>query len=347
MRFKAITLAGLALAATLALGACGGEQTATAPISLLNVSYDPTREFYEEFNADFTAGYKTEDGRTVTVNQSHGGSGKQARSVIDGLDADVVTLALEGDIDVIAKATGKIPSDWRSKLPSNSAPYTSTIVFLVRKGNPKNIKDWNDLATPGVGVITPNPKTSGGARWNYLAAWAYSMKQAPGDEAKAEAFVGSIYKNVLKLDTGARASTTTFTQQNTGDVLITWENEGLLTLAEPDKKDNFEVIYPSISIKAEPPVAVVVGNAEKKGPAQLKAAEDYLKHLYSPAGQKLAAKHFYRPVDPSLADPADIGRFKQIEMVTIDDPLFGGWAQAQPKHFDEGGLFDKIYQPAQ
>jgi sulfate/thiosulfate transport system substrate-binding protein len=343
MRFRIF-----ALAATLALAACGGEQQAgSGPVALLNVSYDPTRELYEEFNAAFSAEYKTADGRSVTVNQSHGGSGKQARSVVDGLDADVVTLALQGDIDLIAKETGKIPADWRSKLPANSAPYTSTIVFLVRKDNPKGIKDWSDLALPGVGVITPNPKTSGGARWIYLAAWAYSLKQAPGDETKAAAFVGSIYKNVLKLDTGARASTTTFTQQNTGDVLITWENEGLLTLAEPDKAGNYELVYPSLSIKAEPPVAVVVGNAEKKGPVQVKAAEDYLKYLYSPVGQKLAAKHFYRPNDPSQADPADIARFPQIEMVTIDDPLFGGWAQAQPKHFDEGGLFDKIYQPAQ
>ncbi|HEV7690481.1 MAG TPA: sulfate ABC transporter substrate-binding protein [Hyphomonadaceae bacterium] len=341
MRLKLI-----ALAAGLALAACGQQQAAsTAPIELLNASYDPTREFYEAFNADFSANYKTVDGRAVKVNMSHGGSGKQARSVIDGLPADVVTLALQGDIDEIAKATGKIPADWRSKLPSNSAPYTSTIVFLVRKGNSKNIKDWSDLALPGVGVITPNPKTSGGARWIYLAAWAYSLKQAPGDETKAASFVGSIYKNVLKLDTGARGSTTTFTQQGTGDVLITWENEAYQTLATPEGA-NYEIVYPSLSIKAEPPVAVVQGNAEKNGPQNLKIAEDYLKYLYSPSGQKIAAKFFYRPSDPASADPADMARFKQIEMVSIDDPMFGGWAQAQPKHFDEGGLFDKIYQPA-
>jgi sulfate transport system substrate-binding protein len=333
----------LAASAMLALAACGGEQKAATEVALLNVSYDPTREFYEEFNTDFSANYKTDKGETVKVNMSHGGSGKQARSVIDGLDADVVTLALESDIDQIAKATGKIPTDWRTKLPSNSSPYTSTIVFLVRKGNPKAIKDWNDLALPGVGVITPNPKTSGGARWNYLAAWAYASRQPGADETKVKAFVGAIYKNVLKLDTGARGSTTTFTQQNTGDVLITWENEGYLTLGEAGG-ENYEIIYPSLSIKAEPPVAVVQGNADKKGVTKI--AEDYLKYLYSPAGQKIAAKHFYRPSDPSAADPADIARFKQIEMVTIDDPLFGGWAQAQPKHFDEGGLFDQIYQPA-
>jgi len=335
-----------ALALGLALAACGQQQGAdTGPIKLLNASYDPTREFYEAFNADFLASYKSEDGRPIEVNMSHSGSGKQARQVIDGMEADVVTLALQSDIDLIAKETGKIPADWRGKLDHNSSPYTSTIVFMVRKDNPKNIKDWNDLVLPGIGVITPNPKTSGGARWNYLAAWAYSMKQAPGDEEKAKAFVGAVYKNVLKLDTGARNSTTTFAQQGTGDVLITWENEAYQTLAAPGG-DKFQIVYPSLSIKAEPPVAVVVGNAQKKGPAQLKAAEDYLKHLYSPAGQKLAAKFFYRPVDPSQADPADVARLQQIEMVSIDDPMFGGWAQAQPKHFDEGGLFDKIYQPA-
>ncbi|HOY76856.1 MAG TPA: sulfate ABC transporter substrate-binding protein [Hyphomonadaceae bacterium] len=337
MRLKLI-----AMAASLALAACGGQSSSSNEISLLNVSYDPTRELYEEFNKEFSATYKTPEGKTVKVNMSHGGSGKQTRSVIDGLDADVVTLALQNDIDQIAKETGKIPADWRAKLPANSSPYTSTIVFLVRAGNPKNIKDWNDLTLPGVGVITPNPKTSGGARWNYLAAWAYASKQFNGDEAKVKQFVGAIYKNVLKLDSGARGSTVTFTQQGTGDVLITWENEGYLTLDEQGA-DKYQIVYPSLSIKAEPPVAVVVGNAEKKGPEQLAAAEAYLKHLYEPVGQKIAAKHYYRPNDPSAADPADVARFQPVEMVTIDDPLFGGWPQAQPKHFDDGGIYDQIF----
>lgn len=338
MRLKLV-----ALAASLALAACGGQSSSSSnEISLLNVSYDPTRELYEEFNKEFSSTYKTPEGKTVKVNMSHGGSGKQTRSVIDGLDADVVTLALQNDIDQIAKETGKIPADWRTKLPANSAPYTSTIVFLVRAGNPKNIKDWNDLTLPGVGVITPNPKTSGGARWNYLAAWAYASKQFNGDEAKVKEFVGAIYKNVLKLDSGARGSTVTFTQQGTGDVLITWENEGYLTLDEQGA-DKYQIVYPSLSIRAEPPVAVVVGNAEKKGPEQLVAAEAYLKHLYEPAGQKIAAKHYYRPNDPAAADPADVARFQQVEMVTVDDPLFGGWAQVQPKHFDDGGVYDQIF----
>lgn len=337
MRLKLV-----AVAASLALAACGGESS-SAKISLLNASYDPTRELYEEFNADFSANYKTADGKTVEVNMSHGGSGKQARSVIDGMEADVATLALQSDIDLIAKETGKIPADWRSKLPANSSPYTSTIVFLVRKDNPKNIHDWGDLALPGVSVVTPNPKTSGGARWNYLAAWAWAMKQFAGDETKTKDFVATVYKNAAKLDTGARAATTTFAQQGTGDVLITWENEAYNTLKE-HASDGYELIYPSLSIKAEPPVAVVQGNAEKHGTLQI--AEDYLKYLYSPAGQKIVAKHFYRPIDASAMDPADAGRFKQIDMVSIDDPLFGGWAQAQAKHFDAGGLFDQIYQPA-
>jgi sulfate/thiosulfate transport system substrate-binding protein len=331
----------IALAAALLAAACGQQQTA-GEISLLNVSYDPTREFYEEFNADFVASYKTETGGAVKINMSHSGSGKQARAVIDGLEADVVTLALQGDIDLIAKNTGKIPADWRGKLPSNSAPYTSTIVFVVRKGNPKNIRDWNDLIAPGVEVVTPNPKTSGGARWNYLAAWAYAAKQFGGDEAKIKEFVGAIYKNAPILDTGARGSTTTFAQREIGSVLITWENEAFLTLDEFGA-DKYEIVYPSLSILAEPPVAVVEGNADKNGTR--KVAEDYLKHLYSPAGQKIAAKHYFRPTNPADADPADVARFKEIELVKIDDPLFGGWAGAQPKHFDEGGIFDQIYKP--
>ena len=331
----------IVLAAALALGACGG--AASNEVTLLNVSYDPTRELYEEFNAAFTASYKTPDGRTVKISMSHGGSGKQARTVIDGIDAQVVTLALQNDIDVIARESGKIPADWRTKLPDNSSPYTSTIVFMVRKGNPKAILDWSDLARPGVSVVTPNPKTSGGARWNYLAAWGYAARQFGGDEAKIREFVASIYRNVAKLDSGARGATTTFTNQGTGDVLITWENEAYYTLTELEQ-GAFELIYPSLSIKAEPPVAVVPGNARKDG--QLQAAEDYLRYLYAPEGQRIVAKHFYRPIDPSAADPADIARFREIEMLSIDDPVFGGWDQAQPKHFDAGGLFDQIYQPA-
>jgi sulfate transport system substrate-binding protein len=331
-------------AAMLALAACGQQGAGGgAEVTLLNVSYDPTREFYEDFNAEFSRTYKTADGKTVKVNMSHGGSGKQARAVIDGLDADVVTLALQNDIDLVARDTRKIPADWRSKLPSNSAPYTSTIVFLVRKGNPRNIHDWADLATPGVAVVTPNPKTSGGARWNYLAAWAYAAKKFAGDEARIREFVGAIYKNAPVLDTGARGSTTTFAQREIGDVLVTWENEGFLTLDEFGA-DKFEIVYPSLSILAEPPVAVVEGNAEKHGLKQV--AEDYLKYLYSPAGQRIAAKHYFRPINPAEADPADVVRFRQIEMVRIDDALFGGWAAAQAKFFDEGGVFDQIYQPA-
>jgi sulfate/thiosulfate transport system substrate-binding protein len=327
------------LAAVLALVACTPK--ATGP-TLLNASYDPTREFYEAFNADFIDDYKAKTGETVTVNMSHAGSGKQARAVIDGLEADVVTLALQNDIDQIARATQKVPADWRSKLPDNSAPYTSTIVFVVRAGNPKGIKDWSDLGQPGVAVVTPNPKTSGGARWNYLAAWAWADKQFAGDEAQVKAFVASVYKNAPVLDTGARGSTTTFAQRNIGDVLITWENEAFLTLDEFGA-DKFEIVYPSLSILAEPPVALVEGNADKHGVRAV--AQAYLQHLYSPAGQRIAAKHYFRPVTPADADPADVARFKPIDLVTVDD-LFGGWARTQAKHFDEGGVFDQIYAPA-
>lgn len=331
----------IAAAALLALGGCGGGNA--NEVTLLNVSYDPTRELYEEFNEAFSQSYKTPEGLTVKVNMSHGGSGKQSRAVIDGLEADVVTMALQNDIDVIARETGKVPTDWRGLLPGNSSPYTSTIVLMVRKGNPKNIQDWDDLVLPGVSVVTPNPKTSGGARWNYLAAWAYAARAFNGDEAKIKEFVGALYRNVAKLDSGARGATTTFTQQGTGDVLITWENEAFYSLAELEQ-GAYELVYPSLSIKAEPPVAVVKGNADKHGVTQV--AEDYLKFLYAPEGQRIVAKHYYRPFDATAADPADMARFKQIEMVNIDDPLFGGWAQAQPKHFDAGGLFDQIYQPA-
>jgi sulfate/thiosulfate transport system substrate-binding protein len=305
---------------------------ALADATLLNVSYDPTREFYKEFNEAFAADWKTKTGEIVTINQSHGGSGKQARAVIDGLDADVVTLALAGDIDAIAKNSKKLPADWAKRLPNNSSPYTSTIVFLVRKGNPKAIKDWGDLVKDGVAVITPNPKTSGGARWNYLAGWAWA-KKANG---------GNLFRNVPVLDTGARGSTTTFVQREIGDVLIAWENEAFLALNEFGA-DKFEIVVPTLSIKAEPPVALVDENAKAKG--NTKVAEAYLQFLYSPEGQKLAAKHYFRPSDASSADPADLARFPQLDLVTIDD-TFGGWAKAQETHFADGGVFDLIYKPS-
>jgi sulfate/thiosulfate transport system substrate-binding protein len=326
------------LLAVLALAACSAK--AAGP-SLLNASYDPTREFYEAFNADFVADYRAKTGETVTVNMSHGGSGKQARAVVDGLEADVVTLALQNDIDLIASETKKIPEDWRSRLPGNSAPYTSTVVFVVRAGNPKGIRDWGDLGKPGVAVVLPNPKTSGGARWNYLAAWAWADRTFGGDESQTKAFVASVYRNAPVLDTGARGSTTTFAQRDIGDVLVTWENEAFLTLDEFGA-DKFEIVYPSLSILAEPPVALVDGNADKHGVRAV--AQAYLEHLYSPAGQKLAAANYFRPVTPADADPADMARFKPVEMVTVD-AAFGGWAAAQAKHFAEGGVFDQIYAP--
>ena len=330
----------IAAFAALALGACGA---ASNEMTLLNASFDPTGDLYEEFNAAFSAGYRTPDGKRVRVGMSHAGSGKQARSVIDGLPADVVTLALQRDIDQIAERTGKIPANWRSLLPANSSPYTSTIVFLVRTGNPKTIRDWDDLARPGVSVVTPNPKTSGGARWNYLAAWAYAADRFGGDEARTRDFVGAIYRNAAKLDSGARGSTTTFSKQGTGDVLITWENEAFHLLVESTPGE-FEIVYPSLSIRAEPPVAVVAGNTDRHGAGKI--AEDYLRHLYSAEGQRIIAKNYFRPHDPSAADPEDLKRFKAIEMVSVDDPLFGGWTAAQKKHFDADGLFDQIYQPA-
>ncbi len=307
--------------------------------SLLNVSYDPTRELYVEFNEAFAKEWKAKTGETVTIKQSHGGAGKQARAVIDGLEADVVTLALAYDIDEIAERTGKFPKDWQARLPNNSSPYTSTIVFLVRKGNPKGIKDWNDLAKPGIGVITPNPKTSGGARWNYLAAWGYALKNNGGDEAKAKEFVTAIFKNVPVLDTGARGSTNTFVQRNLGDVLLAWENEALLAINElgPDK---FEIVIPSLSILAEPPVTVVDENAKKHG--TLEAAKAYLEYLYSPAGQKIAAKHYYRPVKSDVVDAKDLERFPKVVTFNIND-VFGGWQKAQKAHFADGGSFDQIY----
>jgi sulfate transport system substrate-binding protein len=330
------TLAGAA-ALTLAIGA----GTAFADQTLLNVSYDPTRELYKEVNAAFAKDWKAKTGETVTIEQSHGGSGKQARAVIDGLQADVVTLALQGDIDQIAKA-GKVKADWQKRLAGNSSPYISTIVFLVRKGNPKGIKDWDDLTKEGVQVITPNPKTSGGARWNYLAAWAFADGKFGHDEGKNKEFVGQLYKNVPVLDTGARGSTTTFSK-GIGDVLLAWENEAFLAINELGA-DKFDIVVPSLSIKAEPPVAVVDEVVDSKGTR--KVAEAYLNYLYTPEAQKLIAKHYYRPSDPSVADPNDLKRFVDVKLVQIDDPLFGGWSKAQPKHFAEGGIFDQIYKPA-
>jgi len=328
--------------------AAGGAVLATglpafaASKTLLNVSYDPTRELFRAYNDIFSPYWKKKTGDAVTIRQSHGGAGAQARAVIDGLDADVVTLALAADVDAIVEKTGKIPADWIRKLPDNSSPYTSTIVFLVRKGNPKGIKDWDDVAKSGVSVITPNPKTSGGARWNYLAAWAYGLEHFGNDEAKTQAFVGQIYKNVPVLDSGARGSTTTFVQRGIGDVLLAWENEAFLALNElgPDK---FEIVVPSVSILAEPSVAVVEANAKKKG--TLEIAQAYLEYLYTPEGQKVAAKNYYRPRNKDGVDPADLKRFPDLKLVTIDDP-FGGWKKAQQLHFGDGGVFDRIYTPS-
>jgi sulfate/thiosulfate transport system substrate-binding protein len=322
---------------SLQLGSVG---LAHADTTILNVSYDPTRELYKDFNAAFAEKWKADTGETVTIQTSHGGSGKQARFVIDGLAADVVTLALDADIDAIAAATSKIPADWKTRLANNSAPYTSTIVFLVRKGNPKGIKDWDDLIRDDIQVITPNPKTSGGARWNFLAAWAWARAASGGDDAKAQEYVMELFKHVPVLDTGARGATTTFVQRGLGDVLLAWENETYLSIEELGP-DEFEIITPSISIKAEPPVALVDGNVDSKGTR--KVAEAYLDYLYSDVGQKIAAKHYYRPYKPELADPEDIARFADVKLVTIDE--FGGWKEAQPKFFADGGVFDQIYKP--
>ncbi|NML74446.1 sulfate ABC transporter substrate-binding protein [Rhizobium sp. S-51] len=332
-------LGGLLLGLSMTAAAVASAHAETA---LLNVSYDPTRELYKDYNEVFAKHWKAETGEDVSIRQSHGGSGKQARSVIDGLDADVVTLALEGDIDAIAKATGKIPADWRGRLPNNSSPYTSTIVFLVRKGNPKGIQDWGDLVKGDVQIITPNPKTSGGARWNYLAAWAWAHKEFAGDEAKIKEYIAELYKRAPVLDTGARGSTVTFAQREIGDVLIAWENEAYLAGAEFGE-DSFDIVVPKLSILAEPPVTVVDGNVDAKGTR--KVAEAYLQYLYSPEGQALAAKHFYRPSKPELV-PADQLKLPKLDLVTIDDPIFGGWAKAQPTHFADGGIFDQIYKPA-
>ena len=310
-----------------------------AALELLNVSYDPTRELYRDYNAAFAKHWKETTGETVTISASHGGSGRQARSVIDGLAADVVTLALASDIDALVDNAKLLPDNWQSRLPNSSSPYTSTIVLLVRAGNPKNIKDWDDLVRPDVKVITPNPKTSGGARWNYLAAYGYALKQNNGDDAKAREFVGKLFKNVPVLDTGARGSLTTFIQRGIGDVFISWENEGFLALQEFGA-NKFEVIVPSLSILAEPPVAVVDKNVDRK--KTRKQAEAYLQYLYSPVGQDIAAKHHYRPSDPAIAAKYTT-KFPTLELITIKD--FGGWRKAQPEHFGDGGVFDQIYQP--
>ena len=331
---RALTVGALGLSATPLLAACGGPRIPT----LLNVSYDPTRELYKQINAAFIGWWKGRTGQDIAINQSHGGSGKQARSVIDGLDADVVTLALGADIDEIAFRAKLLPADWQTKLPDNSTPYTSTQVFLVRKGNPKGLRDWPDLIRPGVGVITPNPKTSGGARWGYLAAWAYGNKM--GGEAGARDYITRLFRNVPVLDTGARGATTTFAQRGIGDVLVSWENEAELTLAEFGP--NFEVVYPSISILAEPPVALVERNAARRGTRTI--AEGYLNFLYSPLAQDIIGRNHFRPrLAAAQAKYAD--SFPDIPMVTIDG-AFGGWAKAQAKHFADGGVFDQIYRPA-
>ena len=321
------------IAAALALGLIGN---ALADVTLLNVSYDPTRELYQDFNAAFARYWKGKTGETVTVKASHGGSGKQARAVIDGLDADVVTLALAYDIDAVADK-GIVARDWQKRLPHSAAPYTSTIVFLVRKGNPKAIKDWNDLVKPGIEVITPNPKTSGGARWNYLAAWGYALKQKGGTEASAQDFVRKLYGNVKVLDSGARGSTTTFVERGIGDVLIAWENEAYLAVKElgPDK---VEIVAPSLSILAEPPVAVVDKVVDRKGTR--KVATEYLNYLYTPEGQEIAARNYYRAVDKTVAAKY-AKQFAPVKLFTIDE-TFGGWARAQTTHFSDGGIFDRI-----
>ncbi len=341
------------LVAGLVLGALTAAHAES--VTLLNVSYDPTRELYVEYNTAFAKYWKDKTGQDVTINQSHGGAGKQARAVIDGLPADVATLALAYDINAISREAKVLPENWQSRLPHNSSPYTSTIVFLVRKSNPKKIKDWGDLVKGDIEVITPNPKTSGGARWNYLAAWAWALRQELGDttpanaepeklaaaEAKAQAFISELYKHVPVLDSGARGSTTTFLQRGIGDVFLSWENEAFLAANELGK-GLVEIVYPPSSILTEPPVTLVDKNAEKHGTTEV--ANEYLKYLYSPEGQKLAGKHYYRPRSPEHAAPEDIARFQELTLFTIDD-YFGGWEVAQPKHFNDGGIFDQIYQP--
>jgi len=332
---KIITLAKTAMM----LVALSASFQALAERALLNVSYDPTRELFHEFNQAFIGHWKEKTGEDVQIHQSHGGSGKQTRAVIDGLEADVLTLALSYDIDQVAAHARLLPEDWQKRLPNNSTPYSSTIVFLVRKGNPKGIHDWDDLVKDGVAVITPNPKTSGGARYNYLAAWAFAEKKLGGKEA-AKDFVKKLYKNVPVLDSGARGSTTTFVQRGIGDVLLAWENEAFLSINQFGDSQ-FEIITPPTSISAETPVAVVDKIVKKKGTQDL--AEAYLHHLYSPTGQKLAAKHYYRPYQPEHADPKDRARFPKLDLFTVSE--LGGWRQLQKEHFDDGGTFDQIYAP--
>jgi len=338
MQFRWMVSLGFAAGVILAVLS---QSSASAQQRILNVSYDPTRELYRAYDDAFAKYWKEKTGKTVVIEQSHGGSGAQARAVIDGLEADVVTLALEADIDAIAAKTGKIPANWRGTLPNNNAPYTSTIVFLVRKGNPKGIKDWGDLVKDDISVITPNPKTSGGARWNVLAAWAWAKAEYGGDESKIRDYLVKLFRHVPVLDTGARGSTTTFVQRGIGDVLIAWENEAFLALDELGAGE-FEIIAPSISVKAEPPVALVEKNAEKHGTTEV--ARAYLEYLYSDAGQKIVGKSYYRPFKPEAADPADLKRFPTIKLATIED--FGGWKQVQPKFFADGGIFDQIYKPS-
>ena len=332
-------LAGFATATLVFIAVLGASQASAAEITLLNVSYDPTRELYVDYNAAFAKYWKAKTGDDVKINQSHGGSGKQARSVIDGLKADVVTLALAADIDAVASQGKLLPINWQSRLPDYSSPYTSTIVFLVRKGNPKGIRDWNDLVKPGVSVITPNPKTSGGARWNYLAAWAWALKQPGGNATTAREFVRKLYKNVPVLDTGARGSTTTFVQRGLGDVLIAWENEALLAIKQLGG-DKLQLVVPTVSILAEPPVAVVDKVVLRRGTREVATA--YLQYLYSKEGQDIVARNYYRPRDPDIAAKY-ANLYPKLDLVTIAD--FGGWSKAQPEHFSEGGIFDQIYAP--
>ncbi len=332
-------LAVALLAALAAVSSSFVAPAAHAAEEILNVSYDPTRELYRAINEAFAAEWKEKTGETVAIRASHAGSGAQARAVIDGLPADVVTLALAADIDAISAKTGKLPADWQKRLPNHSTPYTSTIVFVVRKGNPKNIKDWDDLVRPGVAVITPNPKTSGGARWNFLAAWGYAAKKFNGDEAKIRELVAGIYRNTPVLDTGARGSTISFAQRGQGDVLISWENDAFLA-SEEFGRDKFDIVVPSISVLAEPPVALVDANVDAK--KTRKIAEAYLEFLYSPKAQALIAKNYYHPVKPEAADPKDLARLAHIPLVTVDGD-FGGWSKAQAKFFADGGVFDQIY----
>lgn len=326
-------------AATAALLFSAGTMAQGRQVTLLNVSYDPTRELYVDFNKAFAEHWKAKTGDTVTVRQSHGGSGRQARSVIDGLDADVVTLALAYDIDELHAKAQLLPADWQKRLPHNASPYTSTIVFLVRKGNPKGIKDWDDLVKPGVSVVTPNPKTSGGARWNYLAAWGYALKKFGNDPARAEKFVGDLYRNVPVLDSGARGSLTTFAERNVGDVFLSWENEAFLAVKElgPGK---FDIVVPSLSILAEPPVAVIDRNVDRKGTRAV--AQAYLEFLYTPQGQRIAAENYYRPRDAKVAAEFAGTFTNKVNLFTIDE-VFGGWTKAQTTHFNDGGVFDRIF----